>query len=129
MVHLALTPRQLASIDFDTFAFPKLRLFLVTFGTTLVKVSGGSGLEVFNDNCSPKTNPLIAEVRVEVEAFNPDPISGWRELFTATNERERAVLAAEQCALVERRQTLARAFDSAGRAALRARLEARPATA
>ena len=129
MVHLALTPPQLASIDFDTFEFPKLRLLLVTFGATLVSVNGGAGLDVFSDHCSPKTNPLIAEVRAEVQAFNADPISGWRDLFIATNEREQAAIAAERDALAERRQTLARAYDNAGHAALRARRAARAAAA
>ena len=129
MSRLALSPAQLASIDFDTFTFPKLRLLLVTFGSTSVTVAGGPALELFSDSCSPKTNPVIAEVRAEVEAFNADPISGWCDLFIATNEREQAALAAERDALAERRQTLVRAYDNAGHATLRARREARAAAA
>lgn len=127
MPHLALSPKQLAAIDFDTFEFPKLRVILVTHGATLIAVSSGSGPRLFNGSFRRKDDEAIAEIRAEVARFNADPISGWRDLFITTNEQENAVLTSERDALLERRRVLARAYDDAGAACLRARREARSA--
>ena len=125
MPHLALDPQQLVDIDFDRFEFPKVRLIAVKDSKgALVSVSAGS-IKLLNQKVTVSAKTFIAEVRALVEAFNADPISGWRELVIRTKDDEKATIRAEQDALTSRLRALRCAYDDAGFALLRARRASR----
>lgn len=129
MKHLALDPQQLAKIDFDTFDFPELELVTRSSGEELLMVVWAGGRRfLLHDREIPRDQMgVIEEVRAEVEAFNADTITGWRDLVTAAVERERQAIADARDALFDRTLAVERAHQDAGFACLRARSSARTA--
>lgn len=123
MAHLALDPQQLAGIDFTTFTFPPVELRSRTSGEdVLMLVWAGEREYLLFDRDVPRDDlQLMAEVLSEIDQFNVDPISGWRELIVAAHQGEIASIGEAQEALRVRRRAAAAALEDAGFAVLRVR--------
>lgn len=123
MSHLALDPQQLASIDFETFPFPKVHLVERESAEDLLMLVWAEGrTQLLLDREVPREDAeRIREVRDEVDQFNADPVSGWRELIITAHEAEMTAIATERDALAARRRTAAAHYDDAGFALMRAR--------
>lgn len=121
--HLALTPQQLAAIDFTTFDFPGVELVTRTSGEDLLILvwAGGRAFLLHNRDVPRDAASYIDEIRSEVQAFNADPVSGWRDLIIATHKAEMESIAAERQVLTARRRAAAAQYDDAGFALMRAR--------
>jgi len=123
MAFLTLDPQHLLDIDFDTFTFPRLQLDTRSSGEELLMVVWSEGRKyLLYDREVPRDRPDIVDaVRLGVQRFNEDPISGWRELFAAASDAEQASIEAQRTALAERSSALFEARQAAGFACLRAR--------
>ena len=129
MLALTLRPATAVAIDFATFEFPKVRV--------QVKESGDELLVLVWNEGEPYKGYLLldADVKVDdhaaldlivrtVDEFNADPITGWRNLFTAAFEKEHQMVDEVRAAADARSRAVKNASEAAGFAVLNARRSA-----
>ena len=123
---LTLRPATAVAIDFATFEFPKLRVQVKESGDELLVLvwnEGGpyKGYLLLDADVKADDPAALDRILRAVDAFNTDPITGWRDLVTTAIDAEHRAIVAERAALDERSRAARRAIEDVGLAAMRAR--------
>ena len=129
MLALTLRPATAVAIDFATFEFPKLRVQVKESGDELLVLvwnDGGpyKGYLLLDADVKADDRAALDLILRRVDAFNADPITGWRDVVATAIDAERKSIVAERAALDERSRAARTALENVGLAAMRARRSA-----